>query len=139
LLPVTGSMNDDGLYEISSDFFSSLESARLPMRYMASLFSAGDEDQIIAVYKKLMAGRIYKRAETVGDISRERAAQVIAEAGTTPAELEEIYQMTSLAGFDDRFVIPPFSREAAIDLVQISQVHQEGGGMGFLREPRRGL
>jgi len=29
--------------------------------------------------------------------------------------------------------------EAAIDLVQISQVRQEGGGMGFLREPRRGL
>jgi len=139
LLPVTGSMNDDGLYESSPDFFSSLENARLPMRYMASLFCAGDEDQIIAVYKKLIAGRLYKRSETVGDVSQERVAQVLAEACTTPAELEEIYQMTSLAGFDERFVIPPSSREVAIDLVQISQVRQEGGGMGFLREPRRGL
>jgi len=24
-------------------------------------------------------------------------------------------------------------------LVQITQTHQEGGGMGFLHEPRRGL
>ncbi len=118
LLPVTGSMNDDGLYESSPDFFSSLENARLPMRYMASLFSAGDEDQIIAVYKKLIAGRLYKRAETVGDVSQERLHKCSADACTTPAELEEIYQMTSLAGFDERFVIPPFSREVAIDLVQ---------------------
>ena len=36
-------------------------------------------------------------------------------------------------------LIPPFSREAAIELVQITQNRQEGGGMGFLHEPRRGL
>jgi nitrate reductase / nitrite oxidoreductase, beta subunit len=139
LLPVTGSTNDDGLYESSPDFFSSLENARLPIRYMASLFAAGDEDQVVAVYKKLMAGRLFKRAQTVGDISAEKAAQILVEAHTTPEEVEEIYQLTSLAGFDERFVIPPFSREAAIGLVQITQTHQEGGGMGFLHEPRRGL
>jgi nitrate reductase beta subunit len=139
LLPVTGSTNDDGLYESSHDFFSSLENARLPIRYMASLFAAGDEDQVVAVYKKLMAGRLFKRAQTVGDISEERAAQILVDANTTPEEVEEIYQLTSLAGFDERFVIPPFSREAAIGLVQITQTHQEGGGMGFLHEPRRGL
>jgi nitrate reductase beta subunit len=139
LLPVTGSTNDDGLYESSPDFFSSLENARLPIRYMANLFTAGDEDQVIAVYKKLMAGRLFKRAQTVGDISVEKAAQILVEAHTTPEEVEEIYQLTSLAGFDERFVIPPFSREAAIELVQITQTRQEGGGMGFLHEPRRGL
>ena len=88
LLPVTGSTNDDGLYESSPDFFSSLENARLPIRYMASLFTAGDEDQVVAVYKKLMAGRIFKRAQTVGDISVERAAQVLVEAHTTPKKLK---------------------------------------------------
>ena len=86
-----------------------------------------------------MAGRYFKRAQTVGDISVEKAAQILVEAHTTPEEVEEIYQLTSLAGFDERFVIPPFSREAAIELVQITQSHQEGGGMGFLHEPRRGL
>ena len=54
LLPVTGSMNDE-IYDSSRDFFSSLENARLPIRYMASLFTAGDEEKIKAVYRKMMA------------------------------------------------------------------------------------
>jgi nitrate reductase beta subunit len=137
LLPVTGSM-EDGIYDNAADFFSSLESARLPLRYMASLFTAGDEEQITAVYRKLIAVRIYKRAQTVGDISTERAARTLEQARTTPEEIEAIYHLTSLAGFDERFVIPPFSREAAVELVQITQQRQEGGGMGFLRAPHRG-
>jgi nitrate reductase beta subunit len=60
LLPVTGAM-EDGVYDNSADFFSSLESARLPLRYMANLFTAGDEEQVAAVYRKLIAVRIYKR------------------------------------------------------------------------------
>jgi nitrate reductase beta subunit len=138
LLPVTGSM-DDGVYDNSADFFSSLESARLPLRYMANLFTAGDEEQVAAVYRKLIAVRIFKRAQTVGDIPAERVAQTLEQARTTPGEIEAIYQLTSLAGFDQRFVIPPFSREAAIELVQITQQRQEGGGMGFLHGPQRGL
>jgi len=86
-----------------------------------------------------MAGRYFKRAQTVGDVDSGKIAQMLAEAQTTAEELEEIYELTSLAGFDERFVIPPFSREAAIELVQITQSRQEGGGMGFVHEPRRGL
>jgi nitrate reductase beta subunit len=138
LLPVTGLMAD-GVYDNSGDFFSSLESARLPLRYMANLFTAGDEEQITAVYRKLIAVRIYKRAQTVGDIPAERVSKTLEEARTTPEEIEEIYRLTSLASFNERFVIPPFSREAAIELVQITQQRQEGGGMGFLHGPQRGL
>jgi nitrate reductase beta subunit len=138
LLPVTGLMAD-GLYDNSGDFFSSLESARLPLRYMANLFTAGDEEQIAAVYRKLIAVRIYKRAQTVGDIPADRVTKTLEEARTTPEEVEAIYHLTSLAGFNERFVIPPFSREAAIELVQITQQRQEGGGIGFLHGPRRGL
>ena len=72
-LPVTATLNQQGCYEMETDFFSSLENARLPIRYMASLFSAGDESEVIAVYRKLMGVRIYKRAQTVGDISMETA------------------------------------------------------------------
>ncbi|MDP6361489.1 MAG: 4Fe-4S dicluster domain-containing protein, partial [Planctomycetota bacterium] len=65
LLPVTAQA-PGGNYEISSDFFSSLESARIPMRYMASLFAAGNESVMTAVFKKLMAVRLYKREQRVG-------------------------------------------------------------------------
>src|SRR6476646_11017168 len=102
LLPVTGSMNDE-IYESSGDFFSSLENARLPIRYMASLFTAGDEEKIKGVYRKLMAIRIYKRAQTVGDIPDHEAAEAVEKGLTTPEELDAIYRLTSLAGFDERF------------------------------------
>jgi nitrate reductase / nitrite oxidoreductase, beta subunit len=138
LLPVSGSMHDK-VYDTATDFFSSIESARLPLQYMAHLFAAGNMEMITAVYRKLMAVRIYNRAQTVGDISQEKALAVVQEAATDPEEIAAIFHLTAIAGYDQRFVIPPFSREAAIGLVQITQVRQEGGGMGFLREPRRGL
>lgn len=43
------------------------------------------------------------------------------EAEITPEKIEATYYLTAIAGFDERFVIPPFSREAAIGLVQITQ------------------
>ncbi|MDE3155053.1 MAG: nitrate reductase subunit beta [Acidobacteriota bacterium] len=138
LLPVTGSV-DDGVYETSADFFSSLESARLPIRYLASLFTAGDEEKVVEVYRKLIAVRVYKRGETVGDVTPARVAEALELGRTTPEEIEAIYRLTSLASFEERFVIPPFAREAAINLIQLTQTRQEGGGMGFLRAPRRGL
>ncbi len=138
LLPVAGSMHDE-IYDNTADFFSSVENSRLPMRYMAHLFSAGNVEMVTAVYRKLIATRVYKRAETVGDVPRETVEAVLQEAEITPEEIEATYYLTAIAPWEDRFVIPPFAREVAIGLVQITQERQEGGGMGFLREPRRGL
>lgn len=139
LLPVTATLNQQGRYELDTDFFSSLKSVRLPIRYMASLFSAGDESTIIAVYKKLMSVRIYKRAQTVGDISLESANQALEEAQLTPQQVEDIYYLTALAGFEEMFVIPPFLREQVIELGVDPHEYQEQRGAGFLRWPERGL
>ena len=139
LLPVTATLNQQGRYEMENDFFSSLESARLPIRYMASLFSAGDESHVIAAYRKLLSVRIYKRAQTVGDISMESAIRAIDEAQLTPEQVEEIYYLTALAGFDERMVIPSGLREQAIELGIDTQAYQEERGVGFLRWPERGL
>jgi nitrate reductase beta subunit len=138
LLPVTGTV-DNGVYDTQTDLFSSLEHARLPVRYMASLFTAGDEQEIVRVYRKMLALRIYKRAQTVGDIAETEVQKALAEAATTSAELEAIYHLTSIADYDERFVIPPFAREAAIELLESTQERQDGGGMGFIHAPRRGL
>lgn len=138
LLPVAGSMHDE-IYDSTSDFFSSVENSRLPMRYMASLFTAGNVEKVTAVYRKLIATRVYKRAQTVGDVPQATVAAVLAEAAITPEEIDATYYLTAIAPWEERFVIPPFSREVAIGLVQITQARQEGGGAGFLREPHRGL
>ena len=132
-------MSQEGCYELDSDFFSSLESARLPIRYMASLFSAGDEEEVIMVYRKLLAVRIYKRAESVGDISMETALQALKEAELTPEDVEGIYHLTAIAGADERMVVPPFLREQAIEMGMDTHDFQEQRGVGTLIWPTRGL
>ena len=63
---------------------------------------------------------------------------MLEEAQTTPEEAEAIYRLTSLPGFEDRFVIPPFRREQAIESVQKPQRHKEEAGFGFIHPPKRG-
>lgn len=139
LLPVTATLSQQGHYELDKDFFSSLESARLPIRYLASLFAAGDEAMVVAVYKKLLAGRMFKRAETVGDIPMEKAAQALEDARLTPEEVEDIYHLTALASFEEMFVIPPMLREVAIEMGVDPHEFQEERGAGFVQLPSRGL
>ena len=139
MLPVTATLSQQGRYELDRDFFSSIESARLPIRYMASLFSAGDESQVVSSYRKMLAVRMYKRAHSVGDVSVEAADQMLEQAQLTPEEVEDIYYLTALAGFDERMVIPPALREQAIELGVDPQEYQEERGAGFLRWPERGL
>jgi nitrate reductase beta subunit len=136
LLPVMASMRNDR-YRIQEDFFSSLESARVPIRYMAALLSAGEEEIIEKVYKKLLAVRIYKRGQTVGDIPTGEVKRALDEGGTTPDEAEAIYRLTSLATFEDRFVIPPFLREMAIETVVDPQTHKSEGGAGYVHPSKR--
>jgi len=138
LLPVVVSAQDGRGYRLADDFFSSLESARVPLRFMAGLLAAGNEAPVAAAYKKLIAVRLYKRAEAVGDIASGEVTQALAEAGVTPEEAEAIYRLTSLATFEDRFVLPPMAREVAIEAVMDPFTHQAQTGVGFHREAQRG-
>jgi nitrate reductase beta subunit len=138
LLPVLATV-PNGAYELGSDFFTSIESVRLPIRYLASLFTAGDEEKIIAVYRKLIAARMTLRAESVGDISIEHAAEARATAGVSREEVEGIYHLTSIADEAERYVIPPFMREQAIAMLEDPQEAQEHRGAGFVQIGKRGL
>jgi nitrate reductase beta subunit len=137
LLPVMASVKEERV-ELCPDFFSSLEAARIPLSYMASLFSAGEEGIVAAVYKKLMALRIYKRAEMVGDVPKGDLEKAMGGGQTHPEELEEIYRLSSLASFDQRYVVPPFLREMAVESLVDPGKHRGEAGTGYLRPPKRG-
>ncbi len=139
LLPVLGKVQN-GTYDVNGDdFFGSLESARVPIQYMAKLLAAGNEELVKQVYRKLMAVRLYKRAEQVGDIANAEVLTAIAEAGVTPERCEAIYRLTSLPTFEERFVIPPMHREYAIALMEDPATHKGAAGVGFRTKPERGL
>src|SRR5512143_1595146 len=137
LLPVAASVRE-GRYDPGNDLFGSIEKARLPVRYLASLFSGGDEEAIKAIYRKLIAVRIHRRSKTVGDIPEEELERALTGAGIGAGEAEEIYRMTSLAPFEERHVIPPFLREMAIERTIDPGVHKTKTGVGALRPPKRG-
>jgi nitrate reductase beta subunit len=118
----------------TSDFFTSLETARLPMRYMASLFGAGNEEVVKAAYRRLIAVRVHRRAAQVGDLSPTAVQQALGAAELDAAAADEIYRLTSLASMQERVVIPPMSREAQTEPTCEPQV-QYGSGFGFLRAP----
>ncbi len=139
LLPVISSTQESGAQRTESDLFSSLESARVPVRFMSHMLSAGNDAPVIKAYQRMIAVRLYKRAETVGDVSNEEAAAALTKAGMSAGDAEAIYRLTSLPTHQQRFVIPPSSRESAIEQVQDPQQHKAETGFGRRQAPHRGL
>ena len=76
---------------------------------------------------------------TVGDISREHADGVLQSVGLDAQTADEIYYLTSLAKFEDRFVIPPAHREQAIEMLEFTGDTKGDTGFGFREHPARGL
>ncbi|MBI4567618.1 MAG: nitrate reductase subunit beta, partial [Planctomycetes bacterium] len=139
LLPVM-SHRDGGATATDSDaLFHEIEEARAPLAYLASLLGAGNVGKVAYALRKQMAVRQHRRAVTVGDVDREVAARMLREADTTPEEADEIYRLTALCTFEDRFVIPPAHREEAIEMMNDPLEHKQSVGFGFLSGPRRGL
>jgi nitrate reductase beta subunit len=129
---VTKFWNDDWLYDTSTEeLFGTIEQARFPLKYMANLFSAGDTEMIKLRVKKLMAVRIYRRHVTVGDVSKEKSDQALDEVGLTPEMADDIYYLTALPKFEDRFVIPAAHREQAIEMMEFTGDKKGSSGFGF--------
>ncbi|HEX9076480.1 MAG TPA: nitrate reductase subunit beta, partial [Anaerolineae bacterium] len=96
MLPVLAKMQD-GQYDVASlereglaPLLSSLERARMPLQYMARLFSAGNPSVVSAVYRKLIAVRIHMRGQRVNDVPAAEVRQALAQGETTPEEAEAI-------------------------------------------------
>jgi nitrate reductase beta subunit len=115
-------------------FFTSLEKARLPLRYLASLFSAGTEEQVKATYRKLMAVRLHRRSTQVGDLSPASVAEAMSGAGLSASAADDIHRLTSLAGMTERIVIPPMMREALTEPT-VEPQRQNAAGLAYLRPP----
>jgi nitrate reductase beta subunit len=124
--------DDNWLYDTSTgDYFGTIDNARFPLKYMANMFTAGDEAQLKLRLKRLMAVRVYRRWMTVGDISQQTALDVLRAAGYTPEMAEQVYTITSLAKFDQRFVIPAAHREQAIEMLEFTGDKKGSAGFGF--------
>jgi nitrate reductase / nitrite oxidoreductase, beta subunit len=139
LSPVMAQKQGDTLEHVSGNLFHDIDEARVPMKFLASLFGAGHEGKVRYALRKQKAVRVWRRFVTVGDIDRATAEAMLREADCSPDEAEAIYRLTSLCTFEDRFVIPPMHREEALEMLRDPLEHKQEAGFGFLAGPRRGL
>jgi nitrate reductase / nitrite oxidoreductase, beta subunit len=127
-------------YDASMEnIFGTVDDARMPLKYLANLFSNGDEDLMKITLKKLMAVRLHRRDVTVGDLNKEMVAESLKEVGFDAEMADAVYYLTSLAKFDDRFVIPPAHKEQAIEMTEFTGDRKGSAGFGFIEKPARGL
>ena len=130
--PIAKVWEDTWLYDTSTEaLWGAIDQARLPLKYLANLFSAGDEGKLKDRLKKLWAIRIYRRWKTVGDVSEQKANDALKAAGYTPEMADAVYYLTSLAKFDDRFNIPAAHREHAIEMLEFTGDRRGNSGFGF--------
>ncbi|MEX1256195.1 MAG: nitrate reductase subunit beta [Gemmatimonadota bacterium] len=131
--PIAKDWSDGWLYNTTTrELFGTIDDARFPLKYMANLFSAGDTAAVADRLKKLMAVRLHRRLATVGDVDEATVSSALADTRLTPELAEAIYYLTSLAKFDDRFVIPAAHREQAIELMDdTGDVNSVKGETGF--------
>jgi nitrate reductase beta subunit len=123
--------------------FDHLDDARLPVQYLANLFAAGSQAPVRYALRKLLAVRTYMRRKTVDGAGAagaidERTLALLAEAGTSVAEVEAIYRLTTLPTLAERFVIPQYHREMAIEAWADPLARKGDAGFGYVQAPQRG-
>jgi nitrate reductase beta subunit len=89
-----------------------VRSLRIPVRYLANLLTAGAETPIVSALERLLAMRIYFRQRQLGEGD---GAAVLAQAGLSRAQVEDMHRYLAIANYEDRFVIPTSHREEAED------------------------
>jgi len=145
LMPVVGSNRTDRYNTSDSQaeglepMISSLDKARVPVAYLASLFSAGNDELIRQVYRKLIAVRRYMRSQQVGDVDAGEIEEALSLGGLTGDEAEAIYRLTAMPTYDERFVVPPMEREESDELFPPLDpfTRKESGGFGRRTVPER--
>ena len=138
--PIAKFWNKNTLYDTSTEaLWGTIEQARFPIKYMANMFGVGNEGKIKNVLRKQLAVRMHRRSVTVGDINKTFVADALSEVSLKPDDADDIYKLTSLATFDDRFNIPPAHREQALEMLENTGDTKGAAGFGFKEKPVRGL
>lgn len=140
MLPVMANIEEDGTYKSATEsLFYPIEQSRMPMKYLASLFTAGVTSKVEEVLKRLLAVKTHRRNVTVGDLDDAVVQDALNQVGMKPEEADEIFRLTSLATFEERFVIPPAHREESIEMLEATADFKGETGFGFKERPERGL
>ena len=134
LSPVADVVHAAGYDDADPDrVFAAIDSLRIPVEYLASLFTAGRVEPVRQVLRKLAVVRAVMRARQLGLPGDE---SLPASAGAGPADLDSLFRLLAIAKYDERYVVPAAHAEDAGRLAAqheqlFCSLDAEGGpGMG---------
>jgi nitrate reductase beta subunit len=132
LSPVVDVVKDTGEdAEDTGNLFAAIEALRIPIEYLAELFTAGDVAPVDRVLRKLAAMRSYMRDITLGNDPNEAIPERVGMSGE---DMYDMYRLLAIAKYDERYVIPPAHAEQAHALEELATecaLDFDGGpGMG---------
>jgi len=111
LSPVVDALRETGHDgEDHGNLFGAINALRIPVEYLAELFTAGDPTPVVGALRVLAAMRAHMRRVNLGEDADPSIASAI---GMTPDELEALYRLLAIARYEDRYVIPPAHVELA--------------------------
>ncbi|MFI6515462.1 nitrate reductase subunit beta [Spirillospora sp. NPDC050679] len=89
--------------EDAANLFGAIETLRIPVSYLAELFTAGDPAPVEAALRRLAAMRAHMRRVNLGE---EVDPAIAARVGMDVGQMERMYRLLALAKYDERYVIP---------------------------------
>ena len=120
LSPITSAAASGAISAV--DGMPDVRSLRIPVKYLANMLTAGQEEPVVQALERMLAMRSYMRGKTVDGVKDDAIGKRV---GMTSAQIEEMYQLMAIANYEDRFVIPTAHRENGENITDLK------GGCGF--------
>ncbi|MFF2810109.1 nitrate reductase subunit beta [Streptomyces sp. NPDC058000] len=89
--------------EDPANLFGAIDTLRIPLDYLAGLFTAGDPEPVEAALCRLAAMRAHMRRLNLGE---ERDPDIARGVGMDEHSIEAMYRLLALAKYEERYVIP---------------------------------
>jgi nitrate reductase / nitrite oxidoreductase, beta subunit len=133
LSPIVDLLRDQGHDgEDAGILFGAIRALRIPLEYLAELFTAGDVAEIERVLSVLAAMRAHMRNVT---LKRPPDDTIAASVGMSTQEMYEMYRLLALAKYNERYVIPTAHTEQAHELEELGcSLDFDGGPYEMLDE-----
>jgi nitrate reductase / nitrite oxidoreductase, beta subunit len=117
LSPIVDLLRDQGHdAESPGVLFGAIRALRIPLEYLAELFTAGDVGEIERVLTVLAAMRAHMRNIT---LEQPQDDSIAASVGMTDQRMREMYRLMAIAKYNERYVIPTAHVEQAHELEEL--------------------
>ena len=126
LSPVVEALQSSGHdAEDARNLFGAIDALRIPIEYLAHLFTAGDVAPVRRVLDRLAAMRSYMRDLNLEREPQEEIANAVDMTGT---EMQEMFRLLAIAKYEERYVIPTAHKEQAHSLEELATECPVGEG-----------